>query len=219
MNAHILSSINLFDCKTYRNIRLNYNIKLFRVSGMPSISIPLDPPANSKLKDTSVCQSKVCTDVIKGFDCGDEVAYWISEALEVSFLRLIRQSADDKRRINKKSDEKALLSLSNQAQYLLINKATVRWLESKICDPLFTDNTDQLTDRFRGNIIIDAEEELVEREWQRVIIGNHEFKVSSAETCLSYMDKYYWPVPYLTILLVKISHTSNVNFLIIFKAN
>lgn len=59
-----------------------------------------------------------------------------------------------------------MLSLSNQAQYLLINKATVKWLKSKIKDSSFTDDLDSLTDRFRGNLVVDTEHELVEREWQ-----------------------------------------------------
>lgn len=92
----------------------------------------------------------------------------------MSFLRLIRQSSD---RIAKSTGEQKLLSLSNQAQYLLINKATVRWLKGKIKDDSFLDDIDSMVDRFRGNLIIDAAQELVEREWQKVVIGNQEFKV------------------------------------------
>lgn len=112
-------------------------------------------------------------------DYGDDVAYWISEALEVSFLRLVRQS-NDRVLKNKNELETKLLSLSNQAQFLLVNRATVRWLHDKIEDTTFTDDLDRLTDRFRGNIIIDMEEELAEREWRRVVIGKHEFKVGKA---------------------------------------
>lgn len=116
-------------------------------------------------------------DMVSGYDCGDEVADWISEACEVSYLRLIRQSRDDKRAVKKNNEEKNMLSLSNQAQYLLINKATVRWLHNKIQDPQFTDNIDKLTDRFRGNIVINTNTELAELDWHKLIIGKHEFKV------------------------------------------
>lgn len=140
--------------------------------------MPLDITSDKKMKNSSLCRSKVCTDIIQGYDCGDEVADWISEALEISYLRLIRQSSDDNRAQKKKQNgEKKLLSLSNQAQFLLINKATVRWLREKIQDPQFVDDVDSLTDRFRGNLVIDMEEELAERDWHRVIIGNQEFKV------------------------------------------
>lgn len=152
---------------------------------MPSISISLDQ-TDSKQKNAMFCQSKVCTDIICGFDCGDEVADWVSNALEVSFLRLIRQSNDDNRVQKKKGeDAQKLLSLSNQAQYLLVNKATVRWLSEKIQDPLFQDSIDELTDRFRGNIVIDMDQELAERDWHRVIIGKHEFKVKNIPSVCS----------------------------------
>lgn len=146
----------------------------------------MDPLPHAKQKESSFCHTKVCTDTIQGYDCGDEVGDWISEALEVSYLRLIRQSGSDQRVQRKKHDgEQKLLSLSNQAQFLLINKATVRWLREKIHDPSFIDDIEQLTDRFRGNIIIDMENELAERDWHRVIIGNQEFRVTKLvnKTC------------------------------------
>jgi molybdenum cofactor sulfurtransferase len=143
---------------------------------MSSISIPLDQ-SDSKITNTKLCQSKVCSDIIQGYDCGEEAADWVSNALEVSFLRLVRQS-DEEHRLKKKGDgEQKYLSLSNQAQYLLINKATVRWLSTQINDPQFLDSIEELTDRFRGNIMIETDQELVERIWNRVIIGKHEFKV------------------------------------------
>ncbi|XP_053603634.1 molybdenum cofactor sulfurase isoform X2 [Plodia interpunctella] len=157
-------------------IDLKQKLLILHHKGQPPISLPLNPPSNKLKEKFKFCQSKVCTDIVQGYDCGDVVADWLSNALEIPFLRLIRQSSNDKRKVKNKS-EKDLLGLSNQAQFLLINKATVRWLNDKIEDPTFNDSMDQLTDRFRGNIVIDMDEELVEREWQRVVIGKHEFKV------------------------------------------
>lgn len=111
---------------------------------------------------------------MKGYDCGDEVADWISNCLEISYLRLVRQSSE---RTAKGSSNQTMLSLSNQAQYLLINKATVRWLKNKIQDETFLDDIDSMIDRFRGNLVIEAPEELIERQWEKVIIGMQEFKV------------------------------------------
>lgn len=147
------------------------------VSGKKPISVPLQTEAQNKV-EVQVCQSKVCSDIITAYDCGDAVAEWISEALEVSYLRLLRQCVDDKRLVKSAEGENKKLSLSNQAQFLLINRATVRWLAKRIEDESFTDTTDQLTDRFRGNLIIDTDEELSEKEWHRVILGRHEFKVT-----------------------------------------
>lgn len=129
-------------------------------------------------KPVTLCHTKVCNDIVNGVDCGDEVADWVSEALEESYLRVIRQSVSDTRMQKKKKEgDKKFLSLSNQAQFLLINRTTVKWLRDQIKDPTFTDGLDQLTNRFRGNLIIDTEHPLVEREWDRLIIGKHEFKV------------------------------------------
>lgn len=93
-------------------------------------------------------------------------------------MRLIKQSSERLQK-QKSDEEQRMLSLSNQAQYLLVNKATVRWLKSKITDISFTDDIDSLVDRFRGNLIIDTSQELIEREWQKVVIGKHEFKVTA----------------------------------------
>lgn len=52
------------------------------------ISIPLIASRNEwPVK----CQSKVCGDRIQGWDCGNEVADWLSKALGSSGLRLLRQ--------------------------------------------------------------------------------------------------------------------------------
>ncbi|CAF4811834.1 unnamed protein product [Pieris macdunnoughi] len=164
-------------CTVCPEINLERQCMMLHCQGMPSISIPLEQISN-EYKESSLCHSKVCTDIIKGTDCGDAVADWISNALGIAFLRLIRQSSNDTRSQKKKNDgSNKLLSLSNQAQFLLVNKATVKWLRNKIDDPLFMDDIDSLTDRFRGNLIIDMAQELAEKEWQKVIIGDHLFNI------------------------------------------
>lgn len=153
-------------------------IKNLFVPGKTSISIPLDMSLQ-KSSSSSMCHSRICTDTVLGFDCGDPVADWISEAMNISFLRLVKQSSNDGRTLKQKRGmEQTLLSLSNQAQFLLINTATVRWLRDKIKDQDFIDDTDMLVDRFRGNLIIEMETELAERDWNKVIIGNHVFRVN-----------------------------------------
>lgn len=69
---------------------------------MESISISLDI-ANSGSRSAYVCQSKVCGDHVQGIDCGDEVANWLSEALNIEGLRLLKQNdAADGSRFSKK---------------------------------------------------------------------------------------------------------------------
>lgn len=71
-------------------------------------------------------------------DCGDEVSDWLSRNLGRDGLRLMRQSQEVERKAKSRSSRSPVnsssLSLTNQAQYLLINDRSVKWLQSRI-DP------------------------------------------------------------------------------------
>ncbi|XP_058827934.1 molybdenum cofactor sulfurase 3-like isoform X2 [Topomyia yanbarensis] len=125
-----------------------------------------------------LCETKVCMDDVQAVDCGDEVADWISIALQISGLRLLKQSGDEVRTFQQTSKE---IALSNQAQFLLINQSSVRWLAEKVpeWDDLQVEPTlESLVDRFRGNLIIETGPRAMEEiQWNRVTIGGHEFTV------------------------------------------
>lgn len=146
---------------------------------MNSIRIPIETDSKQRLVNGIVCQTKVCGDNVQGYDCGDEIADWISTALQMSGLRLIRQNNDD--RISNYS--KNTISLSNQAQFLLINSTSVKWLAEKvedwIADGIFPKNQlESVVDRFRGNLIIETATPLEESKWNIIKIGDVEFKVN-----------------------------------------
>ncbi|KAL0269311.1 UNVERIFIED_CONTAM: hypothetical protein PYX00_007094 [Menopon gallinae] len=146
-------------------------------TGSDSITIPIytDDYRNTEY---DICESKVCGDRILGYDCGDEVSDWLSRHLNISGLRLIKQSNEDQRKIKapKVNPNDGKLSLSNQAQYLLINEQSVRWLQKRI-------GTDDGIDlgtfayRFRGNFLIEGTAEFSETHWSSLSIGPTEFKV------------------------------------------
>lgn len=168
---------------------------------MQSVKVPLNPAEEDKHISSTLCQSKVCGDRIEGVDCGDEVANWLSDALCTNGLRLIRQSQLDKRKFKgnstkstntgKKSDANVFfldsqsISLSNQAQFLLISTTTVNWLINKVDDWRDRCNQDNhlenVTDRFRGNLILEAPEVLEELRWQSLRIG--ETVLKAEEPC------------------------------------
>lgn len=140
--------------------------------------IDLDEPEELDVTREAVqlCQTKVCLDSVQGVDCGERCADWVSRALGVSGLRLLRQSSHETRRQRRTARE---LSLNNQAQLLLINRTSVRWLRDKVDDwdgaempPL-----DSLVDRFRGNLIIETARPLEESDWKAVRIGESGFSV------------------------------------------
>lgn len=68
--------------------------------GYTDVSIPLKEKWNV-LKDFSKCHSKVCTDRIIGWDCGDEVAAWLSDVLRTDGLRLLRQCSNNTEEISR----------------------------------------------------------------------------------------------------------------------
>lgn len=72
-------------------------------------------------------------------------------------------------------DSQQAISLSNQAQFLLINITSVDWLARKVDD--WTNTYDQMVlqnviDRFRGNLIIESPKPLEEMEWTSVQFGD-----------------------------------------------
>ncbi|XP_065089152.1 molybdenum cofactor sulfurase 3-like [Ochlerotatus camptorhynchus] len=140
----------------------------------------LDLTSLSDVDDTQqvkLCQTKVCQDNIQAIDCGDEVADWISVALQTSGLRLLKQSDEEVRTFQKSEKE---ISLSNQAQFLLINQTSVRWLAEKVpdWDELHEEPAlESLVDRFRGNLIVETSNAMEECDWKRVTIGAMEFGV------------------------------------------
>lgn len=142
------------------------------------ISIPLHVDMDDNRTVSSFCQSKVCGDRIDGIDCGDRVAEWISDVLCTPGLRLIRQNENDKRSTKTKNDiAEQAISLSNQAQFLLINTASVEWLTKKVNDWSEFDDCNEkimqnMIDRFRGNLIIESTVPLEELDWQTISFGD-----------------------------------------------
>ncbi|XP_071236140.1 molybdenum cofactor sulfurase-like [Salvelinus alpinus] len=171
-------------CLIHPQIYLPSNTLLLQASGMNTISVPLENH-NEPHQSHGVCQSKVCGDRVQTVDCGDEAASWLSEFLGQP-CRLIRQSPDFIRNM-KKGHEKGVsstaLSLVNEAQYLMINHASVDLLQRHITSreessdhqPL---DIHELISRFRANFVISGLEPFEEDDWSHLIIGNTHFQVA-----------------------------------------
>ncbi|KAI9589359.1 molybdenum cofactor sulfurase 3 [Glossina fuscipes] len=152
-------------------IQLENGRLLLTFPDMPTVSVPLDMSFQGNyMLSSTFCQSKVCNDYVGGLDCGDEVACWLSDCLEMSGLRLIKH---DQRR-NQDGVIKDI-ALVNQSQFLLINRSSARWLARKVAiekEPL-----DSTIDRFRANLILETVMPLEENDFEFVTIGNITFKV------------------------------------------
>ncbi|XP_034754478.1 molybdenum cofactor sulfurase [Etheostoma cragini] len=173
-------------CLIHPRVHLPSNKLLLQASGIDTISVPLE---NNTQMHTShrVCQSKVCGDRVETVDCGDEAASWLSHFLGQP-CRLIRQSPDFTRDMKKRpsggtktTSTSASLSLVNEAQYLMINRASVELIQKLMSSRQDNSEGDQLLDtqniisRFRANLVIAGVEPFEEDNWPHLIIGNTPF--------------------------------------------
>ncbi|CDW55660.1 molybdenum cofactor sulfurase [Trichuris trichiura] len=99
-------------------------------------------------------------------DCGEDVAIWLDEVLKTKGTRLVHSSGP--------SDH----GLNNQAQYLMVNRASVqRLLEEMQEDP-------ELIARFRPNLVIEGAEPFEEETWNQVKIGSTLFNcIGKCQRC------------------------------------
>lgn len=137
---------------------------------IPSIEIPLHYASN-KTREAKICETKVCGDRVQGIDCGDDIAQWLSNALSIDGLRLIKQVENVERRYG-------AIALSNQAQFLLISQPSVLWLMNEV--EVWEDSSkdvDNILNRFRGNLVIDNLEPLEENNFKGLTIGKMKFEV------------------------------------------
>uniref|UniRef100_A0A8C5C937 Molybdenum cofactor sulfurase n=1 Tax=Gadus morhua TaxID=8049 RepID=A0A8C5C937_GADMO len=163
-------------CQILPRVELPLGQLSLSAPGMENLSVPLESAATLKTIQR-VCQSKVCGDRVETVDSGDEAATWLSDFLGQP-CRLIRQSPDSirggQKRLNTGKTTKtstAVLSLVNEAQYLLINQASE---SSEDGQPL---ERQDLISRFRANLVIAGVEPFEEDSWSQLIIGNAQFLV------------------------------------------
>ncbi|KAI5108127.1 molybdenum cofactor sulfurase [Silurus meridionalis] len=174
-------------CLIHPRICLASKTLCLEASGMDPITLPLE--MSKEKHATKTCQSKVCGDrqvKVQTVDCGEEVSVWLSEFLGKPFY-LIRQSpsfARDMKMATGKGSLMPALSLVNEAQFLLINRASVALLLNRIIDRQDSSNNCtsfdmlQLINRFRANLVISGSEPFEEDDWTGVKIGGTFFQVA-----------------------------------------
>ncbi|XP_029691302.1 molybdenum cofactor sulfurase isoform X3 [Takifugu rubripes] len=172
-------------CLVQPQVHLSSNKLLLQAPGMDTISVPLKNTSDMRSRYKG-CQSKVCGDRVEAVDCGDEAASWFSDFLGQP-CRLISQNPNFSRDTKKKSIEGATtpsLSLVNEAQYLMINSASVQLIQELMSSRQENSMGDQqldtknITSRFRTNFIIAGVEAFEEDNWSHLVIGNTRFVVT-----------------------------------------
>ncbi|XP_072009060.1 molybdenum cofactor sulfurase isoform X2 [Engystomops pustulosus] len=166
-------------CLIRPSIDMMKNKMIIKATGMTSIEIPINDERNLTAQ---LCQNKVCGDRVHTYDCGEEAAHWLSSFLARKCW-LIRQSSNFHRYAGAKSkatidSNLPSLSLVNEAQYLLVNTASIFYLSHKIPIREEIDHADEMMQRFRANLVIDSEIPFLEEKWNDIFIGCLHFKVS-----------------------------------------
>ncbi|XP_017305050.1 molybdenum cofactor sulfurase 3 [Diaphorina citri] len=128
-----------------------------------------------------LCTSKVCSDKITGFDCGNAVANWLDEQLNRKGLRLIR--------ISKRSSKRNINSFSNMGQYLLITLPSIQ-AQLENLNAIF--ELENFVNRFRSNFVVSGQFEAnAENDWDQVLIETNDgllsFQVTSQCTRCQYI--------------------------------
>ncbi|XP_036344680.1 LOW QUALITY PROTEIN: molybdenum cofactor sulfurase 3-like, partial [Rhagoletis pomonella] len=154
-------------------VHLREGVLELRFPNMKSVQVPLEMHETnfSKRIESSFCQSKVCNDLVEGLDCGEAIGQWLSDCLETEGLRLVRQNSERRTQDGAAKE----ISFANQAQFLLINRASVRWLANKVESE--KESIDQTVDRFRGNLIFETASPFEENSFEEISIGDVNFKV------------------------------------------
>ncbi|XP_075155094.1 molybdenum cofactor sulfurase [Haematobia irritans] len=156
--------------------------KIYREKGVLELGFPNMPPVSVQINpvfedsdrvNPAFCQSKVCKDLVTGYDCGDEVAQWLEDCLETPGLRLVKQHNQRKSQDGDTKD----LSLTNQAQFLLINRVSAKWLSQKITTE--TEPLQSTINRFRANFVIETNKAFEENDIESLQIGSTRFEVHS----------------------------------------
>ncbi len=133
----------------------------------------------------------VCVCRVKSISCGESVSDWLSDVIGRR-CRLVRQSSDNSRRVKRKKKSQSNggvgaecppLSLANESQYLMVAQGSLEQLLSQIKDidqhcELRT--SQELTDRFRANLVIGGQEmePYMEERWSSIDVGSNRFEVS-----------------------------------------
>ncbi|XP_062852171.1 molybdenum cofactor sulfurase isoform X2 [Trichomycterus rosablanca] len=171
-------------CLIHPHICLNSNTLRLHASGMDPITVSLE--VSNESPGLRTCQSKVCGDRVQTVDCGEKASSWLSVFFGKP-CRLIRQSPSFSRKmkmVSKGGSSSSALSLVNEAQFLLINSASVKFLLDHINSRQgSSDNSTsfdmlQLIHRFRANLVISGSEPFEEDNWSNVNIGDTRFQAA-----------------------------------------
>ena len=130
----------------------------------------------------ALIEVEIWRDRFLAIDQGDQVAQWFQEFLNLpndKTCRLVRQSAEYLRLLDKKypSDEDLPLSLADNYPVMLTATASLMELNQRIIEIHQQQSQAIPMNRFRPNIVIETIEPFIEDSWRLIQIGEIQFTV------------------------------------------
>lgn len=131
----------------------------------------------------TLIEVEIWGDRLLAIDQGNEVAQWFRQFLnlpEDKTCRLVRQSADHIRLLEKKypSDEDQPLSLADNYPVMLTATASLIELNQRIMEIHQQRSQAIPMNRFRPNVVIETAEPFIEDCWKLIQIGEVQFKMA-----------------------------------------
>jgi len=139
------------------------------------ISLAFDGKVFPVMIDSASAQTtvQVWGDRVLACDAGNEVAEWLSDALQRS-LRLVYMPDDSVRRVDTDfALQGETVSFADGFPLLLVSQASLDYLGQRLSRPV-------PTNRFRPNLVVTGCEPHAEDAWKKIRIGDIEFDVAKA---------------------------------------
>ena len=168
------------------HIDLQKGLLTLSYPGLTSVSVPLrqSTSAGEGVMSHLTCMTPVCRDTVQGHVCEGQVSEWLTDALGLPGLRLVRQD-QKKTRTTKRTplvgEPGSSISLANESQYLLISEESVNKFHASMIEQTGNNNlvpsevpdVTNILARFRANIIVAGNIGPYEEEtWKSLRVGN-----------------------------------------------
>ena len=145
-------------------VRIEPDGLVVEAPGMPSLEVPLQPPAGRLML------TRVWDDLVESLTVGHDADRWFSGFLDVS-CRLVYLPDESVRPLDPTyGGPRDQVGLADSFPFLLISEASLADLNARLEEPV-------TMDRFRPNLVVRGCEPFAEDNWRLVRIGSITFRV------------------------------------------
>ena len=165
------------------SIDLERKVMTLSFPGENNVEVNIEVSGELKQRsfEDNICIGKVCGEEVEGVSCGAEVSDWLERILGLDDVKLVKG-------LRRRSKRKLVSnSLANDSDCLVLNKESINILANKVkqtCEKYNEDSEEftnkNLSQRFRGNIIIEGVPPFEEESWTSFRLNGLVFRVGGA---------------------------------------